>query len=66
MCNSSKMITLNVTHQGDLYRIVLSNKIERIRVFERGLNRGWELDFDELPHEVQEIIRESFYKNHEP
>lgn len=48
---------INITHNGDLYRVVYEKRrLKYIRVYERGLTRGWELDWDEVPRTVKQLI----------
>jgi hypothetical protein len=49
---------LNVTHQGNLYRIVTDGVTMTIRCFEHGLNKGYELDRDEVPKVIDQLIKD--------
>ena len=50
----------NVIYNGDLFRLVYDGTDVSIRVFEHGLNKGYELDRDEIPKEIEELIKEEF------
>lgn len=58
--DTSKKKVKNVLYNGDLFRLVGNGSTLNIRVFEHGLNKGYELDRSEVPKEIEEIIREEF------
>lgn len=49
----------DLTYNGDLYRIVADATSLRIRVYERGLNKGYELDKKDAPRAIREFIKEN-------
>lgn len=56
---SQEKVVHDVTYAGDLYRLVISpDGSYVIKQFERGLSRAFELDMDEVPSPVQNILKE--------
>lgn len=48
------------TYNGDLFRIIFDGESVVVRVYERGLNKGYELDIEDAPYAVRQAIKELF------